>query len=97
LRAYPITQGELFGLGGIGVGTALAFSAASGLFGFYMNTALALDLTQGGVPEKLAYWEAIKSVAFIASIVAAVIGIIFIGFGAYKVREIINTTDFDEG
>jgi hypothetical protein len=73
----------------------LAFSTASGLLAFWMDTAKDLDLAQQVPPETLAYWVAMKDFSFYSMIFAAAVGVLFVIFGAFKIKRIIDTTKFD--
>lgn len=96
MKSYPVIQGEMWGLGGLGFGATLAFSTAAGLIGFYFDTAKDLSLAQGVDLAIIAYWDAIKNAALIGSAVCAITGMLFVGIGAFSIYKIINRTEFFE-
>ena len=96
MREYPVTQGELWGLGSVGAFAALAFSSAAGLFGFSIDTAKDLDLSNGVAAHTAAYWTSMRDMAFNLSIGAAVIGVLLVFAGAAKIISIVKNTTFPE-
>src|SRR5688572_1599201 len=61
--AYPVNEGKLWCLGGVGFGATLAFSMAAGLLGSYMELQKTW-IWLAASAETVAYWEAMKDVAF---------------------------------
>lgn len=95
LKEYPLTEGDMRELAGVGVIATLLFSLSSGLFGFWVNVSKDLAFAQG-VPDKtIAFWEAARIFSLIAAIVLAGIGGLAIYYGQFRLSSIMRETEFD--
>jgi hypothetical protein len=94
VKAYPIMEDELWALGGLGIAATFFFSVASGLVGFYFDTAKDLDLADTA-NVNLAYWRAVKDLSLAGSAFCALLALVFIVLAGIKVRRVINRTTFD--
>ena len=96
LKGYPITEGELWALGGVGVAASVAFSLASGFVNFFVDTSKDLQLASGIAKETIAFWSALKFSALGGGVIFFLIGVALIVGGAFAIKRIIKRTTFDE-
>lgn len=94
MRGYPITEGELGQLFGIGIFAAICFSLSAGLFGFALDItkdfAFASDISQTIV----SFWSAIRVSSWIASAVLFLGGVGFVIRGRSVLNNIKKSTIF---
>lgn len=82
MKAYPLTEDQLENLFGIDVLAAVCFSIASALLSFSFNVQTSLVILTNIPPDKLGYWEALRSISGILSIF-----MFFAGWGFVRYRK----------
>ena len=101
VKGYPVSRDELLGLGGVGLGATLCFSAG---FSYLTRSAdigrnleFSSAITEKGLPDKLvAKWEAKSEDAFTFGCILIVVGIIAVVAGGAKIWSIIDSTEHDK-
>lgn len=96
MKAYPVTRGELWGLGGVGLAASALFSGGSSAISFSIETAENLDLAQGVPSATVGFWTAARHMAWFGGIGLIVFGVIAVVLGGLYIGHIIRRTDFDE-
>jgi hypothetical protein len=93
MKEYPLTKGELYGLGTLGGAATLCFSLGSAAFGY--AAAITKDMAfASNVPEKIiVYYSTMRDFAFYGSFGLFAVGLVLIVAGGIRVRQIIAETD----
>jgi hypothetical protein len=97
MKEYPLTKGELRELGAVGIFATLFFSLSSFCTAVWLD--IVRDLAFASVETKESvktYWQAWQTASGWAAIAFAVIGLVFLGFGYFRVREIIRETNHSQ-
>lgn len=93
MKEYPLSKGELRELGAVGIFATLFFSLASFSGAVWLDIVRDLAFASPETTESIkAYWGAWKTASGWAAISCAAIGVMFLGFGYFRVREIIRET-----
>lgn len=90
-----MTEGELNGLAALGLGSTVAFAAASFLFGLAVDLQKDLSLATDTPAPAAAFWGAVRLLSFVASAVSAGIGVFLVYRGHTKLERIKQDTAFD--
>jgi len=96
MKAYPITDGELGQLFGLGTLAAICFSLASGLLGFGLDLVKDLALSNEIAEVTKTYWETTKNWCFAIGFLLFVVGVVFVWQRRSRVSEIKKETTFPE-
>jgi hypothetical protein len=96
MKAYPVTTGELWGLGGVGLAASAVFSGGASAIGFSIETAENLALSQAVPAETAGYWGAAEAFAWWGGIALLILGVGLVLSGGLYIRHIINRTDFGD-
>lgn len=97
MKGYPVTGDELWSLGLVQGGSALAFALAGSAGGFWLSTKQALDLAGSdvGITAQRAAWQAYGNVAFYSAIALAILGIVLFGVSGIRAHRIVRGTVHD--
>jgi hypothetical protein len=95
MKEYPLTQGELWGLGGVSLAATIFLSFASFCLSnaFELYKELSFDATI--TPALSGYWHAMMCAFIWGGILWGVLGLIFIVINGLSLRRIINETVHD--
>ncbi|MGE0372654.1 MAG: hypothetical protein AB7Q01_12265 [Gammaproteobacteria bacterium] len=94
MKAYPITESELGDLAKIGILAAIAFSVATGFFGFGINILKDISLNEGISIDTKTFWQFMSIGSFVISVIALAIGIGLVRYGRTKIANIKAETEF---
>ena len=78
MKAYPITEGELSQILGIGLLATICFSVGAGFLGFALDVTKDLSLAPELPPAVTGFWEAAQTTSWIAGGVLFVVGVGFL-------------------
>lgn len=95
MKAYPITDTELRLLNWTSFVSALCFSLASGMLGFYISTEQAIVFAGGVDPATIERWKIYQMMACFTGITFVVGGIGSVLFGQSMKNQIRKETTFD--
>jgi hypothetical protein len=95
VKVFPVNEYQLSLLGQNRGWAGVCFTLAGILFGFAMNIWVSTDLSSGVSPLILTRWQVIEWAALAASIVFAIFGVAFLGFGHAVIRKIWKRTKFE--
>ena len=96
MRGYPITEGELGQLFGIGLLATICFSLAAGVFGFAVDVTKDLALAPEIPQAVVSSWETAKTISWYLSGILFVTGIVFLFRGRSVLNNIKKTTIFPD-
>lgn len=97
MKEYPVTSRELWTLGGLQAGAALALSVSGWLFGFWVNAEQALDMAGSDVSkDALAQWGAYANMAWYAALGVGVLGLFLIALSGFNVWGVLRDTSHED-
>lgn len=96
MKYFPISEGELGELFGIGVLAAIAFSLTTGFFSFAIGILKDIALNQPLPKETINNWDYISYGCFIASAFFLIIGVLLALRGHTKLAQIKSDTEFKD-
>lgn len=96
MKAYPITDGELGQLFGLGFLATICFSVGAGLFGFALDVEKDLSLATEVTESVQTFWTTIRTGSFTLSAILFICGTLFVWKRHNKVSEIKQETIFGE-
>lgn len=92
MKEYPLTKGELVGLGGMSFGATISFSVSSFLLSTWFDLRKDLALTKDISPATQGYWSGLADGAFWGGWVAVAVGLAFLLANGLTLFSIINDT-----
>jgi hypothetical protein len=95
VKVFPVNEYQLSLLGQNRGWAGLFFTLAGVLFGFGMNIWVSTDLSPNVPPVVLARWQIIQWASLGASVLCAIFGLAFLGFGHAVIRKIWKRTRFE--
>lgn len=95
MKAYPITEGELEGLGLLQATSTASFSLASFLASFWLSVRQGIAFADKTDPKVSAFWDGVASMAGWGALALAIIGAALIWRGHTKVGQIKKGTQHD--
>ena len=94
MKEYPLTKSELWTLGGLQAGSALSFSIAGWLTGFYLNARQAVQFAGNDVSrEVLGQWQGYADMAWYGAAFTWTLGVLLVALGGINVLFIIWNTE----
>jgi hypothetical protein len=96
MKAYPISEGELWQLFTIGLLSALCFSIATALVSYGLDIYKDLALNPSTLEEVVKHWKPIQHWCFGLAVVLVMIAVVSAIFGGLKIQKIKQETEFDE-
>ena len=96
MKAYPISEDELWNLFAVGLVAAISFSIAGWFLGCAFDIFKDLDLGNGISPEKIQLWKLNQNWCFVFSGFFFLVAIASTVIGGFKIRKILTDTKFDE-
>jgi hypothetical protein len=94
LKAYPVTDGELSQVFGLGNWATACFSIGAGLFGFALDVSKDLAMSHELSEKSKIFWETVNTGSYISFGVFFIIGISLLIMRHGKVKEIKKETIF---
>lgn len=97
MKEYPLTSRELWTLGGLQAGSALALSIAGWLWGFWVSAKQTIAFADKKViaGNILGQWQGYADMAWVGMIAVGALGILLIVLSAINVIGIIRDTTHD--
>jgi len=95
MKEYPLTAGELWTLGGLQAGAALAFGLAGGCFGFWLNLQEAIAFSDHVEPHVLGYWNGLGTAAICGTVLLGLTGVVLLALSGVTAYNIIKGTLHD--
>ncbi len=96
VKYYPITEGELIELQGIGILATTCFSLGSAMIGFAVSVHKDLALATPDVPTSpLHWWDGMHYGILAGGVLLMCVGIGAFVFGKTRVKTIKDETEFD--
>ena len=96
MKGYPITEGELGQLFGIGLLATICFSLAAGLFGFAVDVTKDLAFAPETSEAVVSWWSAATTFSWFLSVILFLAGTIFLVRGNSVLSNIKKTTIFPD-
>lgn len=96
MKGYPITEGELGHLFGIGLFATICFSLAAGLFGFALDVTKDLAFAPETPQAVVGFWEAAKTFSWVFGVLFFVIGVGFFFRRGSVLNKIKASTTFPD-
>jgi hypothetical protein len=94
MKGYPITDGELGQLFGIGALATVSFSIAAGLLGFAIDVTKDMAFSPDLPEAVITHWGAMKTLSLWACAALALVGAGFVLWGHSIIGRIKNQTEF---
>lgn len=97
MKEYPLTEGELNELAGIGMLATVCFSLAAALFGFAVDVSKDIAFSTALPATVATFWGALRGGAMVLAVILALVGGAFVLRGRSRLNAIKRETDHGNG